>query len=92
MHEKISNDRFGIKRENADDIGKVEAYIDSIAERDLNDMEQQNVALLMWKCLPGKAEFAQTLNSFLIDKIETGDDVKFTVPTYIQEAISHLVL
>lgn len=81
-----------IKRENADDIGKVEAYIDSIAERDLNDLEQQNVALLMWKCLPGKAEFAQTLNSFLIDKIETGDDVKFTVPTYIQEAISHLVL
>lgn len=81
-----------IKRENADDIGKVEAYIDSIAERYLNDMEQQNVALLMWKCLPGKAEFAQTLNSFLIDKIETGDDVKFTVPTYIQEAISHLVL
>lgn len=51
-----------IKRENADDIGKVEAYIDSIGERDLNDMEQQNVALLMWKCLPGKAEFAQTLN------------------------------
>lgn len=81
-----------IKRENADDIGKVETYIDSIGERDLNDMEQQNVALLMWKCLPGKAEFAQTLNSFLIDKIETGDDVKFTVPTYIQEAISHLVL
>ena len=81
-----------IKRENADDIGQVEAYIDSIGERDLNDMEQQNVALLMWKCLPGKAEFAQTLNSFLIDKIETGDDVKFTVPTYIQEAISHLVL
>lgn len=81
-----------IKRENADDIGKVEAYIDSIGERDLNDMEQQNVALLMWKCLPGKAEFAQTLNSFLIDKIETGDVVKFTVPTYIQEAISHLVL
>lgn len=81
-----------IKRENADDIGKVEAYIDSIGERDLNDMEQQNVALLMWKCLPGKAEFAQTLNSLLIDKIETGDVVKFTVPTYIQEAISHLVL
>ena len=81
-----------IKRENADDIGKVEAYIDSIGERDLNDREQQNVALLMWKCLPGKAEFAQTLNSFLIDKIETGNDVKFTVPTYIQEAISHLVL
>lgn len=81
-----------IKRENADDIGKVEVYIDSIGERDLNNVEQQNVALLMWKCLPGKAEFAQTLNSFLIYKIELGGDVKFTVPTYIQEAISHLVL
>ena len=81
-----------IKRENVDDLGKVEAYIDSIGERDLNDVEQQNVALLMWKCIPGKAGFAQTLNSFLIDKIETGGDVKFTVPTYIQEAISHLVL
>ena len=81
-----------IKRENTDGIGKVEAYIDSIGERDLNDVEQQNVALLMWKCLPGKARFAQTLNSFLIDKIEAGGDVKFTVPTYIQEAISHLVL
>ena len=81
-----------LKRENVDGIGKVEAYIDSIGERDLNDVEQQNVALLMWKCIPGKAGFAQTLNSFLIDKIETGGDVKFTVPTYIQEAISHLVL
>lgn len=81
-----------VKRENADGIAKVEAYINSIGEHDLNDIEQQNVALLMWKCLPGKAEFAQTLNSFLIDKIETSGDVKFTVPTYIQEAISHLVL
>lgn len=81
-----------IKRENVDGIGKVEAYIDSLGERDLNDVEQQNVALLMWKCIPGKAGFAQTLNSFLIDKIEIGGDVKFTVPTYIQEAISHLVL
>ena len=81
-----------IKRENTDDIDKVEVYIDSIGKCDLNDVEQQNVALLMWKCLPEKAGFAQTLNSFLIDKIEAGDAVKFTVPAYIQEAISHLVL
>lgn len=81
-----------IKREYADDIVKVEAYIDSIGERDLNDVEQQNVAILLWKCLPEKAGFAQTLDSFLIDKIETGDDVKFTVPIYIQEAISHIIL
>lgn len=45
----------------------------------------------MWKCLPGKAEFAQTLNSFLLDKNEESGDIKFTLPTYIQEAINYLI-
>ena len=80
-----------IRSENADGIGKVEAYINCLGERDLNDEEQQNVALLLWKCLPGKAGFAQTLNTFLRDKIDAGGDVKFTVPSYIQTAINHLV-
>ena len=80
-----------IRSENADGIGKVEAYINGLGERDLNDEEQQNVALLLWKCLPGKAGFAQTLNTFLLDKIDAGGDVKFTVPSYIQTAINHLV-
>lgn len=57
----------------------------------MNDEEQQNVALLMWKCLPSKAEFAQRLNSFLLDKKEEGGDMKFIVPMYIQDAINHLV-
>ena len=80
-----------IRSENADGIGKVEAYINGLGERDLNDEEQQNVALLLWKCLPEKAGFAQTLNTFLQDKIDAGDEVKFTVPPYIQTAINHLV-
>lgn len=80
-----------IRRENADGVGKVEAYINSLGIRDLNEEEQQNVALLLWKCLPGKAGFAQTLNTFLQDKMEAGGDVKFSVPVYIQEAVNHLV-
>lgn len=80
-----------IRSDNADGIGKVEAYINGLGERDLNDEEQQNVALLLWKCLPGKAGFAQMLNTFLQDKIDAGDEVKFTVPPYIQTAINHLV-
>lgn len=80
-----------IRSENADGIGKVEAYINSLGERILNDEEQQNVALLLWKCLPGKAGFAQTLNNFLQDKMEAGGEVKFTVPAYIQTAINHLI-
>lgn len=80
-----------IRRENFDGIRKVETYINGLGERDLNEEEQQNVALLLWKCLPGKAGFAQTLNAFLQDKMEAGGDVKFTVPVYIQTAINHLV-
>lgn len=80
-----------IKKENPEGIGKVNSYISELDERDMNETEQQNVALLMWKCLPSKAEFAQTLNSFLLDKKEEDPNIKFTVPSYIQDAINHLV-
>ena len=80
-----------IGQENSDGIGKVNNYLQGLADRDLTEEEQQNVALLMWKCLPGKAGFAQKLNSFLLNKMGTGGDVKFIVPGYIQEAINHLV-
>ena len=66
-------------------------YMDQVAGSNMNEEEQQNVALLMWKCLPGKAEFAQILNSFLLDKIYEGSDIKFNVPTYIEDAINHLI-
>ena len=80
-----------IKRDYADGIGKVDAYMATFGERNMTEEEQQNVALLMWKCLPDKAGFAQTLNTFLLDKIEAGGDVKFTVPPYIKDAINHLI-
>ena len=80
-----------IQQENPEGIGKVNSYISELDIRDMNETEQQNVALLMWKCLPSKAEFAQTLNSFLLDKKEEGPNIKFTVPSYIQDAINHLV-
>ena len=81
-----------IKQENSDGIDKVDAYMVGLGDRNMSEEEQQNVALLMWKCLPGKAEFAQVLNSFLLEKYEEGGDIKFTLPLYIQDAITHLVL
>lgn len=80
-----------IKQENYDGIDKVDAYMVGLGDRNMSEEEQQNVALLMWKCLPGKAEFAQVLNSFLLEKYEEGGDIKFTLPLYIQDAITHLV-
>ena len=81
-----------IQQENPVGMSKVDFYMSELGDRDMNEDEQQNVALLMWKCLPSKAEFAQTLNSFLLDKKENNDEIKFTLPTYIQDAINHLVL
>ncbi len=80
-----------IREVNPEGINKVDSYMSRFEDRDMNEEEQQNVALLMWKCLPGKAEFAQTLNSFLLEKKETGGDIKFSVPAYIRDAINHLV-
>lgn len=80
-----------IKQENTEGISKVDSYMSGLEHKDMSEVEQQNVALLMWKCLPSKAEFAQALNSFLLDKIEIGGDIKFTLPSYIQNAITHLV-
>lgn len=80
-----------IKQENSDGIDKVDSYMVGLGDRNMSEEEQQNVALLMWKCLPGKAEFAQILNSFLLEKYEEGGDIKFTLPFYIQDAITHLV-
>lgn len=80
-----------IQQVNIEGIEKVDSYMSGFGDRDMNDEEQQDVALLMWKCLPSKAEFAQRLNSFLLDKKEEGGDMKFTVPEYIQDAINHLV-
>lgn len=80
-----------ITRDNAEGIAKIEVYMTTLGERDMTEEEQQNVALLLWKCLPEKAGFAQNLNTFLLDKIEARDEVKFRVPVYIQDAINHLI-
>ena len=80
-----------VRQENPEGIDKVDSYMVGFGERDMSEEEQQNVALLIWKCLPGKAEFAQTLNSFLLDKIDEGGEIKFTLPEYIKDAITHLI-
>lgn len=72
-----------VRQVNPEGIDKVDSYMVGLGDRNMSEEEQQNVALLMWKCLPRKAEFAQTLNSFLLDKKEEGGEVKFAIPPYI---------
>ncbi|MNL85888.1 hypothetical protein D3C87_2143740 [compost metagenome] len=56
---------------------------------DLNETEQEKIALLLWKCLPGKAVFAQDFSYHILENL---DDAKqnFIVPKYIETAFNHL--
>jgi len=76
---------------NPDGISKVCSYIDTIPEELLNAEQKQNIALLLWKCITGKAGFAQDFNAFLCDKLEADGERKFTLPQYLQDAINHLL-
>ena len=80
-----------VKEINEDGVAKVDTYLDSLGDRDLNEKEMQNTAILLWKCLSGKAEFAQTLGYFIYEKIEKKETVRFNVPSYIREAINFLI-
>ena len=80
-----------LKREYPISVAEVEVFIDSLGNDNLNEDQQQDVSLLLWKCISSKAGFAQILNSFILDKLDENEVVKFKVPNYIQEAITHLV-
>lgn len=80
-----------IKKNLTEEKKIVESYIESIPHEKLTDEEQQNIALLLWKSLPGKAGFAQNLNIFLLNKLEAETDVRFNVPKYLCDAINHLI-
>ena len=51
--------------------------------------DRSQLAILIWKALPPKAQFAQDLSSHLFDK-QKEDVAGFTVPKYIKEALDHL--
>lgn len=79
-----------IKKNNPKDIALIEDYINTIENLNLDSDEQMNVALLLWKALPGKSAFAQGLMVYLESEFNTGT-CNFKVPTYIQNAINHLI-
>lgn len=78
-----------IQQINADGIAVVDNYIATIAAANLT-IDQKNVALLLWKCLPSKSEFAQNLSIYLETELNNHTPV-FEVPQYIKNAVNHLV-
>ena len=71
-------------------INKVIAYMDTLDGRGFTNEEQINISLLLWKCMPGKSEFAQDFIQYLDDLKADGKPVIFNVPAYMKKAIDFL--
>jgi putative ATP-dependent endonuclease of OLD family len=78
-----------IQQTDAKKIETVIKYIDFLKHKKLTHDEREKIALLVWKILPGKAEFAQDFAIHLLENINKAKD-NFIVPSYIQLGIEHL--
>jgi len=77
--------------ENEKKVKSIEEYIDTIpvAYNKFNEEQRFKIALLLWKSLPAKAEFAQNFAIYINDNIETAE-ISFYVPEYINRALIHI--
>ena len=72
-----------------ENIDVVDAYLTSLKKQELSDDDKFNVAILIWKSMPPKSEFAQDFSTYL-ECHRQDDDFQFNVPQYISDAICSL--
>lgn len=72
-----------------DKVDKIITYTETFTDDNMTDEEVRKVAILLWKSLPAKAEFAQDFSIHLIDNMVDARKT-FIVPSYILKALSHL--
>jgi putative ATP-dependent endonuclease of OLD family len=72
----------------------VQDYYKSLPNDCLSEVQRAKLALLLWKMISFKAEFAQDFALHLVEAIEktkkSGNQVQFTVPPYIVNALDHV--
>ncbi len=73
-------------------IEKIQEYISNLPNNEFSTTEKEKIALLVWKALPSKADFAQQFAFELERKIDNGEDIKFNVPDYLKSAIEELTI
>lgn len=66
----------------------VENYLKALPDN-FNSDQKGKLAILLWKCIPDKATFAQDFSLHITENIE-GAQTSFNVPLYIQESFTHL--
>ncbi|WP_439505754.1 ATP-dependent nuclease [Sediminibacterium sp.] len=68
----------------------VENYVNSLPNEVFTEEEKEKIAILVWKALPSKAEFAQNLSYEIELELKKGTLLNFVVPEYIEKAINHV--
>lgn len=74
---------------NPEKIDKIEVYSSSFANDLMTEEEKRKMAILVWKSIPSKAEFAQDFSIYLLENLSKAKS-SFIVPSYILDALSHL--
>lgn len=77
-----------LENTNKDNIYQIKLYLETLSD-DLNNEEQFNVALLLWKSMPSKAEFAQDFAICINDNLEDARKT-LVIPTYIKNALNFI--
>ena len=72
-------------------IAEVEKYIKSIKSDKLSDDEQMEISLLLWKCMPGKSDFAQGFIEYIEEQQKSEGAINFIIPQYMIDAIDFLI-
>ena len=80
-----------LKTLDSNKVSEVEGYIQTIKSDKLSDDEQMEIALLLWKCMPGKSDFAQGFIEYIEEIQEKNRTVNFDIPQYIKDAINFLI-
>lgn len=72
-----------------DKINQIEAYTNTFDNDLMTAEEIREIAILLWKTLPAKAEFAQDFSIYLLENLSEAKN-SFIVPNYITEGLNHL--
>ena len=68
---------------------RITTYSTTFANDQLSDEEHRRIAILLWKAMPGKADFAQDFALHILENLDNARE-NFVIPQYIKTALSQL--
>lgn len=77
------------KHKDLDKFERIQAFYSSLPDEMLSDNQKSQIAILCWKLIAEKADFAQDFALYIMEHIEDARK-NFTVPLYITQALDHL--